>query len=57
MSMIYCVEDEEIMCDLMVYTLNNSGFRARGFGDGKELKAEIELISAPGKGTDIRVYF
>ena len=39
--MIYCVEDEKIMCDLMVYTLNNSGFRARGFGDGKGLRTAL----------------
>lgn len=40
--MIYCVEDEEIMCDLMVYTLNNSGFQARGFGSGEGLDKAIK---------------
>lgn len=40
--MIYCVEDEMIMCDLMVYTLNNSGFTAKGFGSGRELMEAIE---------------
>lgn len=42
MGMIYCVEDEEIMCDLMVYTLNNSGFQARGFGSGEGLDKAIK---------------
>ena len=47
--MIYCVEDEMIMCDLMVYTLNNSGLKAKGFCDSTEferaLKTELpELI-------------
>ena len=61
--MIYCVEDEMIMCDLMVYTLNNSGFKAKGFCDSTEferaMKEELpELIvldvMLPGKnGLDI----
>ena len=42
MNMIYCVEDEEIMCDLMVYTLNNSGYQAEGFGDGEGLKKALK---------------
>lgn len=42
MGMIYCVEDEEIMCELMVYALTNSGYDAKGFGDGKELRAALK---------------
>ena len=30
-TMIYCVEDDASIRDLMVYTLNASGFRAEGF--------------------------
>ena len=62
-GMIYCVEDEMITCDLMVYTLNNSGFKVKGFCDSTEferaMKEELpELIvldvMLPGKnGLDI----
>jgi two-component system alkaline phosphatase synthesis response regulator PhoP len=31
--MIYCVEDESAIRDLMVYTLKVSGFEAQGFED------------------------
>ncbi len=31
--MIYCVEDESSIRDLMVYTLKASGFEAKGFGN------------------------
>lgn len=34
--MIYCVEDDASIRDLMIYTLNASGFKAVGFPDGKE---------------------
>ena len=33
--MIYCVEDDQSIRDLMVYTLNVAGFEAAGFPDGK----------------------
>lgn len=47
--MIFCVEDDDGIRDLMIYTLNVSGFEAKGFTDGKclfeALKAEApELI-------------
>ncbi len=35
--MIYCVEDDNAIRDLMIYTLNSTGFEAQGFIDGKEL--------------------
>ena len=35
--MIYCVEDENAIRDLMVYTLKASGFDAVGFDSGKGL--------------------
>lgn len=34
--MIYCVEDDGAIRDLMVYTLNASGFEASGFPDSTE---------------------
>ncbi len=34
--MIYCVEDDASIRDLMIYTLNASGFEAVGFPDGAE---------------------
>ena len=35
--MIYCVEDDNAIRDLMIYTLNSTGFVAQGFTDGTEL--------------------
>ncbi len=32
--MIFCVEDDSGIRDLMIYTLNSAGFEARGFSDG-----------------------
>lgn len=33
--MIFCVEDDSSIRDLMLYTLNSAGFEAKGFPDGK----------------------
>ncbi len=41
--MIYCVEDDSSIRDLMIYTLNVSGFEAVGFPDGKEF---LEAVAA-----------
>jgi len=35
--MIFCVEDDSEIRDLMIYTLNASGFEAKGFEDGEGL--------------------
>ena len=35
--MIYCVEDDNGIRNLMLYTLNASGFDAKGFSGGKML--------------------
>lgn len=40
--MIYCVEDERNIRELLVYTLETTGFHARGIQDGKELWAELK---------------
>ena len=40
--MIYCVEDERNMRELLVYTLGTTGFEARGLSDGKELKKALK---------------
>ncbi|HHX57574.1 MAG TPA: response regulator, partial [Clostridiales bacterium] len=34
--MIYCVEDDENIRELVVYTLQNTGFDATGFVNGKD---------------------
>lgn len=39
--MIFCVEDDAGIRDLMIYTLNASGFQALGFGSAKELYAAL----------------
>lgn len=61
--MIYCVEDERNIRELIVYTLETSGFEARGFSDGAQFfkglsreKPELVLldIMLPGEdGMDI----
>ena len=39
--MIYCVEDDAGIRDLVVYTLQNTGMEARGFSDGAALTAAL----------------
>lgn len=41
--MIYCVEDDESIRDLMIYTLETAGLESRGFNDGKELDAAMSV--------------
>ena len=40
--LIYCVEDDNGICNMMVYTLNASGFEAKGFPDGEAFRAAAE---------------
>lgn len=40
--MIYCVEDNTEIRELVVYTLQMTGFTARGFADGKDFFAAIK---------------
>lgn len=42
-QMIYCVEDEDNIRELIVYTLQTTGFSARGFSRGQEM---ISALSA-----------
>lgn len=39
--MIYCVEDDANIRDLVVYTLQSTGFEAKGLGDGKALEKAL----------------
>lgn len=39
--MIYCVEDDAGIRELVVYTLQNTGMEARGFSDGTALTAAL----------------
>ena len=57
--MIYCVEDESAIRDLMAYTLKASGFEAQGFGDSvgfrsamKAQKPELILLDVMLPGED-----
>ena len=34
--MIYCVEDDSNIRELVVYTLESTGMKARGFEDGRK---------------------
>ncbi len=40
--MIYCVEDDNGIRDLMVYTLNASGFEAKGFSQAEDFYAALK---------------
>jgi len=40
--MIYCIEDDISIRELIIYTLKLSGFEAKGFETGDELFAELE---------------
>lgn len=40
--MIYCVEDDVDIRNMMIYTLEASGFEAKGFDDGKELEKGLK---------------
>ena len=57
--MIYCVEDEKAILDLMVYTLKASGFEARGFESDagfwsamKDKKPELVILDVMLPGED-----
>ncbi|MEA5026893.1 Phosphate regulon transcriptional regulatory protein PhoB [bioreactor metagenome] len=39
--MIYCVEDDINIRELIIYTLNNTGFKASGFQSGSEMFKEL----------------
>lgn len=41
--MIFCVEDDSNIRELVVYTLETTGFRARGFEDGKSFLEALAL--------------
>lgn len=40
--MIYCVEDEKNIRELLIYTLETTGFSAKGMADSKELRATLK---------------
>jgi len=40
MSLIYCVEDDESIRELILYALKNAGFEVKGFESGKNLIQE-----------------
>ncbi len=42
--MIYCVEDDSNIRELVVYTLENTGFKALGMADGEALSAALKEI-------------
>ena len=40
--MIYCVEDDNSIRDLMIYTLTIAGFEAKGFADSESFWKEMQ---------------
>lgn len=40
--MIYCVEDDHAIRDLMIYALSSAGFAAKGFADGESFFAALK---------------
>ncbi len=45
--MIYCVEDDDSIRELVVYTLRSGGFEAEGFSDGKALDEALRQEQKP----------
>ncbi len=43
--MIFCVEDDKAICDLMIYALNSAGFEAEGFSDGEALFDAMKSVT------------
>ena len=41
-SMIYCLEDERNIRELIIYTLQSTGFDAVGFSNGEDFMAAVE---------------
>ena len=41
--MIFCVEDDDNIRELVVYTLESTGFQARGFEDGSSFLEALAL--------------
>lgn len=41
--MIFCVEDDNGIRDLMIYALNSAGFEAKGFTDGTDFFAALQI--------------
>lgn len=44
MTLIYCIEDDQSIRELVVYALKSSGFEARGFEDGKVDFGQADLV-------------
>lgn len=42
MTMIYCVEDDKSIREIEMYTLQSTGFEAKGFEDGKSFFATLK---------------
>lgn len=40
--MIYCVEDEKNIRELLIYTLETTGFSAKGMANAKELRTALK---------------
>ena len=40
--MIYCVEDEKNIRELLIYTLETTGFSAKGMANAKELRIALK---------------
>lgn len=56
---IWCVEDDKSICDIEVYTLNQTGFEAKGFPDGEaffsalsESKPDLVILDVMLPGMD-----
>ena len=55
--MIYCVEDDAGIRELVVYTLQNTGMEARGFSDGAALTAASQNVEECLKSETARLMF
>ena len=51
--MIYCVEDDDNIRELVIYTLETTGLKAKGFADGAAFM-EALAFDTPDRGSDFR---
>jgi len=43
--MIYCIEDEKNIRDLLVYTLNSAGYAVKAYGEGKDFFENVDYYN------------
>ena len=51
--MIWCVDDDNAIRDIEVYTLESTGFQALGFADGSSMLESLKQMVAAGRAAGV----